>query len=205
MRIMRAGPLGQGSYSVLIWELIHSLFSPLTHEMDYTNIHPHLSLLLPTENETLDTSTSRLPLSMRGSGDIYGLMRAFRALMQAPVIKEWFQSHYTTPPRPKRPLQHLPQTPPCTSTSTHQQKHIHEQKTHRFTMMLQNNYYIISPNRKNAIMPVQSVCALIFLLSVTLDGYNWEAWMNTKWGGCGLQSVLYIRDGYGWQNQSKHM
>lgn len=56
--------------------------------MDYIDIHPHLSLLLPMEYETLDTPTSRLPLSMRGSGDIYGLMQAFRALMQAPVIKE---------------------------------------------------------------------------------------------------------------------
>lgn len=137
MRRLRAGPVGEGTSPVLIWELIHSLFFPLTHEMDYTDFYPHLSLFLPVENETLDTPTSRLLLSMRGSGDIYGMRWVFRDLMHAPVIKEWFQSHFTTPSRPKRPLQHLPPNCGCTLTKTHTQA-----KTHRFmfTVILRNEY-----------------------------------------------------------------
>lgn len=42
MRNLRAGPAGEGLYSVLIPELIHSLFVPL---------YPDLSLLLPVETE----------------------------------------------------------------------------------------------------------------------------------------------------------
>lgn len=105
-----------------------TVFPPHTWDGLHRHLPSPLPLSLPVENETLDTPTSRLPLSMRGSGDIYGLRRVLRVLTHAPVIKEWFQSHYTTPPCPKRPLQHLPPNRWCTPAPTHQKKHIHKQK-----------------------------------------------------------------------------
>jgi len=132
MRIPRAGLVGEGTYSVLIWELIHSLFFPFTHEMDYIDIYPHLSLLLPVENETLYAPTSRLPhvhegirgylwveASLLGPHTGTCHQRVIPVSLHHPSTSQ----ETTVTPAPQLWMHAHPHPPAKTHTHTHKQKH----------------------------------------------------------------------------------